>query len=79
VFSNRRVVHQQLAGHEHVAVVIDGVGGRLGELCIPANGGGYQGLLDWTASLGRLHAFGVEGTGSYGIGLARSCAATSRR
>jgi hypothetical protein len=67
VFSNRRVVHEQLAGHEHVAVVIDGVGGRLGELCIPANGGGYQGLLGsrskaWSSAARRYPTHGVEPT-----------------
>jgi transposase len=57
--------------HEHVAVAIDGLGGRLGELYLPATNVGYAELLAWARSLGAVHAFGVEGTGSYGIGLAR--------
>ena len=32
---------------------------------------GYADLLAWAAGLGRVAAFGVEGTGSYGLGLAR--------
>jgi hypothetical protein len=38
---------------------------------IPATSGGYARLLAWMGSFGRLHAVGVEGTGSYGGGLAR--------
>ncbi len=38
---------------QHVAVLLDGLGGRLAELFVPA-----------TAA----EAFGVKGTGSYGIG-----------
>lgn len=57
--------------HEHVAVAIDGLGGRLGELYIAASPGGYAELLDWARALGPVYAFGVEGTGSYGLGLAR--------
>ena len=59
---------------QHVAVVLDGLGGRLGELFIPANHEGYAQLLDFARSFvgesGHLAAFGVEGTGSYGSGLA---------
>jgi transposase len=57
--------------HQHVAVVIDGLGGRLGELYITANNAGSAELLEWAGTFGRIHAFGVEGTGSYGIGVAR--------
>lgn len=56
---------------EHVAVAIDGLGGQLGELAIGANPEGYASLLRWTDELGPVAAFGVEGTGSYGSGLAR--------
>jgi transposase len=59
--------------HEHVAVVIDGLGGRLAELYVPVNNDGYHRLLEWAASFGTVYAFGVEGTGSYGLGLARFC------
>ena len=60
---------------EHVAVVLDGLGGRLGEKFIPATAAGFADLLtfchDQVGVKGRLTGFGVEGTGSYGMGLAR--------
>ncbi len=56
---------------EHVAVALDGLGGRLGERFVEATTPGYAGLLAWATQLGRPMAFGVEGTGSYGSGLAR--------
>lgn len=56
---------------EHVGVSVDGLGGRLGELFIPATNAGYERLLAWARTQGRVVSFGVEGTGSYGIGLAR--------
>jgi len=56
---------------EHVAVALDGLGGRLGELSIPATPDGYAQLLAWADQLGAVAVFGVEGTGSYGSGLAR--------
>lgn len=54
---------------QHVAVALDGLGGRLGELFVPATTEGYIALLAWSRGHGRVHAFGVEGTGSYGAGL----------
>ena len=57
---------------EHVAFAIDGLGGRLAEpLQIPASNDGYAALLAWATSLGTVRGFGVEGCGSYGIGLVR--------
>jgi len=56
---------------EHVAVALDGLGGLLDELAIAANPHGYVQLLAWADELGAVAAFGVEGTGSYGSGLAR--------
>jgi transposase len=55
----------------HVAVAIDGLGGRLGEVMIAANPDGYASLVAWATELGVVARFGVEGTGSYGSGLAR--------
>lgn len=34
--------------------------------------GGYLQLEEWAAALGDIVAFGIEGTGSWGAGLARS-------
>lgn len=56
---------------QHVAVSLDGLGGRLGQLDIAANPDGYAQLLAWADRLGHVTSFGVEGTGSYGSGLAR--------
>ena len=56
---------------EHVAVALDGLGGRLGVCALAANPDGYAELLAWADGLGGVVAFGVEGTGSYGSGLAR--------
>ncbi len=56
---------------EHVAVAVDGLGRRLGDVSIPATPTGYTAMLAWAEELGSVAAFGVEGTGSYGSGLAR--------
>lgn len=55
----------------HVAVAIDTLGRRQGQLAIPATAAGYQQLHRWALDLGPNQGFGVEGTGSYGAGLAR--------
>ena len=54
-----------------MAVAIDGLGVRLGEKQVPVATCGYEELERWSRDMGRVHAFGVEGTGSYGAGLAR--------
>jgi transposase len=56
--------------YAHVAVAIDELGVRLGEHHASANREGYARLEAWAASIGRITAWGVEGTGSYGVGLA---------
>ena len=53
----------------HVAVAIDTRGTRLGDHAFVANAGGYRALIRWADTHGRVEAFGVEGTGSYGAGL----------
>jgi len=55
--------------HVHVAAVLDPVGGILETLTIPTEAAGYRRLLEWAASFGQIIAFGIEGTGSYGISL----------
>jgi transposase len=57
-------------GTHHAAVVLMN-GRRLADAPFPATAAGYRELLAWMRSFGRLHAVGVEGTGSYGAGLAR--------
>jgi transposase len=54
-----------------VAVALDGLGRRLGELNVPTTVKGYQKLLHWAQGFGPVCCAGVEGTGSYGAGLAR--------
>jgi transposase len=54
----------------HVAVGVNLLGARLGTLSVPANRAGYGELISWARTLGVLEAFGIEGTGSYGVGLA---------
>ena len=56
---------------QHVAVAIDRQGVRLGEKHVPVATCGYEELERWSCDLGQVYAFGVEGTGSYGAGLAR--------
>ena len=56
---------------EHVAVAIDHQGVRLAQRYAPATSYGYGQLERWSRKLGEVRAFGVEGTGSYGAGLAR--------
>ena len=56
---------------QHVAVAIDGRGVRLSEKHVPTTTCGYEELERWSRSLGAIHAFGIEGTGSYGAGVAR--------
>jgi transposase len=55
--------------HLHVAVALDELGARLGELTISADRHGYAALAEWAEQLGRVGVFGIEGTGSYGVGL----------
>ena len=58
--------------HVHVAVAIDTWGIRLGDRSCAADSDGYQQLITWAERHGRVAAFGIEGTGSYGAGLARA-------
>lgn len=53
----------------HVAVALDELGTFLGDLAIPVDHGGYKRLLEWATTKGRVVAFGIEGTGSYGAAL----------
>ncbi len=55
----------------HVAVAIDHSGRRLGESSVPTTAKGYEGLLRWAEGFGPVRCAGVEGTSSYGAGLAR--------
>ncbi len=64
---------------EHVAVAVDKLGVRIGQHKLPTTDTGYAGLEHWARRLGEIDAFGVEGTGSYGAGLARFLRSQGRR
>ncbi|WP_118186090.1 IS110 family transposase [Paraburkholderia phosphatilytica] len=55
----------------HVGAVISDTGRLLGTLSVTTDTAGYLALLTWANSLGQLRRAGVEGTGTYGAGLAR--------
>jgi transposase len=59
----------------HVAGVADQTGRVLGAREFPATATGYAAALAWMRGHGDLVKVGVEGTGSYGAGLARYLAA----
>ena len=55
----------------HVVAAVDGAGRLLGTSEFPATASGYRELLVWLRERGVVERVGVEGTGSYGAGLAR--------
>jgi transposase len=55
----------------HVAAALDEIGGLLGVESFEASAAGNDKLLCWFGSFGPVARVGVEGTGSYGAGLAR--------
>lgn len=55
----------------HVFAALDGRGGLLATAAFPATRAGYAEALAWLGGFGEVHRVGVEGTGSYGAGLAR--------
>jgi transposase len=58
-------------GEVHVAAALDEVGGLLGVETFDANPAGYVDLFTWLSAFGAVTKVGVEGTGSYGAGVAR--------
>lgn len=67
---SRVIVGVDTHKHVHVAVAISTLGVRLADRSFAAESGGYLQLAEWAESLGRVESFGIEGTGSYGVGLA---------
>ena len=55
----------------HVAAALDQLGQRLGTHAFPTTAAGYAALLAWAGQFGAVERLGLEGTGSYGAGLAR--------
>lgn len=73
---NKQLSHEVILGvdthlDKHIGVLIDSVGKFLGHLSIEANSTGYRQVLKWARAFGDLQRAGVEGTGTYGAGLAR--------
>ena len=58
-------------GSTHHAAAIDVAGRVLATAQFEANSRGYRGLHSWLRGHGEISSVGVEGTGSYGAGLAR--------
>ena len=63
----------------HVAAALDPIGGLLGVGEFPATLAGYACLLEWLGGFGTVCLVGIEGTGSYGAGLARHITAAGVR
>lgn len=55
----------------HVAAVIDDAGRLLGTRSFPTTPLGLKGMERWLSKHGSVAAIGVEGTGTYGLGLQR--------
>jgi len=55
----------------HVAAVLDELGRLLATATFATTTSGYRQLHRWLCSYGEVLAVGVEGTGSWGVGLAR--------
>lgn len=55
----------------HVAAVVNHVGGVLEVGSFPTTTAGYRSLVGWLRGHGDVALLGVEGTGSYGVGVAR--------
>jgi transposase len=68
--SGRVIIGVDTHKHLHAAVVLDERGAVLGTATFDANSAGYRALIDWAARFGTPSRFGIEGTGSYGRGLA---------
>jgi transposase len=69
--SRRVIVGVDTHGDLHVACAIDQLGRRLAIADFATTPTGYRAVLEWARKLGEIQAFGVEGCGCYGAGLAR--------
>jgi transposase len=55
----------------HVAVALDGLGRRLGHKSVLTTEAGYAALVAWAEEFGTLERAGIEGNGSFDVGLVR--------
>lgn len=58
----------------HVAASLDSMGRVVATETFSANACGYQSLVKWAETFGAIDVAGIEGTGSWGAGLARHVA-----
>jgi transposase len=56
---------------QHVAAVVDQAGRLLDTKGFAASTRGYVALVTWAEGFGPVERIGIEGTGTYGAGLAR--------
>ena len=68
-----RIVYGGVDTHQdvHVGAVIDSTGRLLGTKAYPTTPIGLRGMLRWMTGQGTVAMVGVEGTGTYGLGLQR--------
>lgn len=59
------------ADTHHVAVVDAATGAIMGDKKFPTGTAGYRAVIEFVCTFGQVLRFGVEGTNSYGAGLAR--------
>ena len=55
----------------HTVAALDGTGRLLGVTEFAATAKGYKQVQEWLEGFGKINCIGIEGTGSYGAGLAR--------
>lgn len=55
----------------HMAAVVDVNGGMLGVHQFPVSAAGFVEMSAWMRSFGTIERVGIEGTGVYGVGIAR--------
>lgn len=55
----------------HVGAVLSYAGKLLGTKVVQTNQTGYKELFDWVLSFGPVECAGIEGTGTYSVGLTR--------
>jgi transposase len=81
IVEDRRAITGGVDTHAdtHVAAALDPVGGLLGVQEFPVTPAGYARLLGWLGGFGTVALAGIEGTGSYGAGLARHVTAAGIR
>jgi transposase len=67
---SRVVIGVDTHKHFHAAAVLDERGALLATATFDTDRGGYRALIGWATQFGTPWRFGIEGTGSYGSGLA---------